>query len=113
MGRAAGQLSDLAIITNDNPRTENPLSIIREIEPGVQALNLRRLDSEKFNGSPSYAVVPDRREAIRLGVRLMSPGDILVVTGKGHEDYQVVGRDKIHFDDREEVRLALEAEGKL
>ncbi|MBW2092161.1 MAG: UDP-N-acetylmuramoyl-L-alanyl-D-glutamate--2,6-diaminopimelate ligase, partial [Deltaproteobacteria bacterium] len=116
MGMAAGRLSDFAIVTSDNPRTEDPMSIIKQIEPGLLGLDLNRWEPRESNGSypsGSYAVVPDRRKAIRLGVRLMRPGDILLVAGKGHEDYQIIGRDKIHFDDREEAIKVLEAEGKI
>jgi UDP-N-acetylmuramoyl-L-alanyl-D-glutamate--2,6-diaminopimelate ligase len=92
------------------------LTIIEEIETGMTPLGLNRIDPEKVNGSfpaGSYVVEPDRRSAIRLACRLMGPQDILVVAGKGHEDYQILGRDRIHFDDREEARGALEMEGKL
>jgi len=115
MGRAAGRLADLAIITSDNPRTEDPLSIINQIETGLEGLGLTKLDPARINGlfpRGAYTVVPDRRAAIRLGVRLLQPGDILLLAGKGHEDYQILGREKIHFDDREEARAALAAEGK-
>ncbi len=116
MGAAAGKLSDFAIVTSDNPRTEDPLSIIKQIEPGLLDLNLKRWEPGESNGNyppGSYAVVPDRRKAIQLGVRLMRRGDVLLVAGKGHEDYQIIGRDKFDFDDREEALLALEAEGKV
>jgi UDP-N-acetylmuramoyl-L-alanyl-D-glutamate--2,6-diaminopimelate ligase len=116
MGQAAGRLSDFAVVTSDNPRTENPLTIIEEIETGMAPLGLNRIDPQKVNGSfpsGSYMVEPDRRSAIRLACRLMGPQDILVVAGKGHEDYQILGRERIHFDDREEARGALEMEGKL
>lgn len=115
MGRAAGRVADLAIVTSDNPRTEDPLAIIDQIEPGLVSLGRTRLEPERINGSfqpGSYVVAPDRRSAIRLGVRLLGPGDILVVAGKGHENYQILGREKIHFDDREEAGAALKMEGK-
>lgn len=115
MGQAAGSYSNLAIATSDNPRTEDPLEIISQVEVGLKNRNLSRWVPGEQNGdypSGSYAVVPDRREAIKLGVRLMKPGDILVVAGKGHEDYQIIGHDKIHLDDREETLAALRMEGK-
>ncbi|MDY6852382.1 MAG: cyanophycin synthetase, partial [Thermodesulfobacteriota bacterium] len=115
MGRAAGRVADLAIVTSDNPRTEDPLAIIGQIEPGLISLGRTKLEPERINGSfqpGSYVVAPDRRSAIRLGVGLLGPGDILVVAGKGHEDYQILGREKIHFDDREEAGAALKMEGK-
>ena len=115
MGRAAGRLSDLAVVTSDNPRTEEPLAIIEEILPGLARPELRRIDAESIDGGyepGGYVVAPDRREAIRLACRVLGPGDALVIAGKGHEDYQILGREKIHFDDREEALLALSEEGK-
>jgi UDP-N-acetylmuramoyl-L-alanyl-D-glutamate--2,6-diaminopimelate ligase len=116
MGEAAGRLSDLAVVTSDNPRTEEPLVIIEDILGGMTGLGLTRFESDGIDAEfekGSYTVEPDRRTAIRLACRLMAPGDILVVAGKGHEDYQILGRKKIHFDDREEARAALEMEGKF
>ncbi|MBW2060174.1 MAG: UDP-N-acetylmuramoyl-L-alanyl-D-glutamate--2,6-diaminopimelate ligase [Deltaproteobacteria bacterium] len=115
MGRAAGRLSDLAVVTNDNPRTEDPAAIIKQIEPGLLGLDLHRWEPGETNSSyppGSYAIIPDRRKALQLGVRLMRSGDILLVAGKGHESYQIMGREKIHFDDREEALMALKMEGK-
>jgi UDP-N-acetylmuramoyl-L-alanyl-D-glutamate--2,6-diaminopimelate ligase len=97
MGAAAARLSDLVILTSDNPRTEDPLAILAEIEGGVRAA-----------GAGAYRVEPDRRAAIALAVGLARPGDLVLVAGKGHEDYQIVGTEKRHLDDREEVRRALE-----
>lgn len=116
MGKVAGGLSDLAIVTSDNPRTEYPLSIIDQVEAGMISPRAVRLDPERLNGdfrSGSYVVLPDRREAIGLACRVMAEGDILVIAGKGHEDYQILGHEKIHFDDREEAALALRREGKF
>ena len=116
MGMASGRLSDLSVVTSDNPRTEDPMTIIGQIENGLVSLHKVRRDPEQINSSfssGSYVVVPDRRSAIRLACRLMLPGDILVIAGKGQEDYQILGRDRVHFDDREEARSALETEGKL
>jgi UDP-N-acetylmuramoyl-L-alanyl-D-glutamate--2,6-diaminopimelate ligase len=116
MARAAGELSDLAILTSDNPRTEDPLSIIGMAEPGLVQIGGKRVDIQDLTPEfepGSYAVQPDRREAIGLAVRLMKPGDIVVVTGKGHEDYQVLGTTKIHFDDREEAAAALKRENRF
>jgi UDP-N-acetylmuramoyl-L-alanyl-D-glutamate--2,6-diaminopimelate ligase len=97
MGEAAARLSDLVILTSDNPRTEDPLAILAEIERGVQAA-----------GAGAYRVEPDRRAAIALAIGLARPGDVVLVAGKGHEDYQIVGTEKRHLDDREEVRGALQ-----
>ncbi|HEX8720414.1 MAG TPA: UDP-N-acetylmuramoyl-L-alanyl-D-glutamate--2,6-diaminopimelate ligase [Pyrinomonadaceae bacterium] len=95
MGEAAAALSDVVIATSDNPRTEDPEAILRDIEEGLRAA-----------GRP-YLKIPDRREAIHRAVREARTGDIVVIAGKGHEDYQIVGTQKRHFDDREVAREAL------
>jgi UDP-N-acetylmuramoyl-L-alanyl-D-glutamate--2,6-diaminopimelate ligase len=91
MGRAATSLADLTVITSDNPRSEDPLDIIREIEPGAR------------DGGGRFVVEPDRRAAIRLAVLEAAPGDVVVVAGKGHETYQELADRTIPFDDREVV----------
>jgi len=109
MGEAAARGSDLVVVTNDNPRTEQPQAIIDAILPGLVRAGARELSLEEARqGGRGYLVRPERREAIRLAVSLAAPGDVVLVAGKGHEDYQIVGREKLHFDDREEARLALE-----
>jgi UDP-N-acetylmuramoyl-L-alanyl-D-glutamate--2,6-diaminopimelate ligase len=95
MGIAAGENSDVVIITSDNPRTENPLRIIEEIEKG-----LKETDCE-------YSIVSDRRDAIYKAIAIARPHDVLIIAGKGHETYQIVGNEKFHFDDREVAREAL------
>jgi UDP-N-acetylmuramoyl-L-alanyl-D-glutamate--2,6-diaminopimelate ligase len=108
MGQAAAAGSQLVIVTSDNPRTEDPLAIIGEIEPGLANFGLARLDAAAApRGEAGYLVVPDRREAIRLAVSLARPGEAVLVAGKGHEDYQIWGAERRHFDDREEVQAAL------
>ncbi|MBU4231327.1 MAG: UDP-N-acetylmuramoyl-L-alanyl-D-glutamate--2,6-diaminopimelate ligase [Desulfobacterales bacterium] len=108
MGAAAAAGSQLVIVTSDNPRTEDPLAIIREIEPGLSICGLPRLDAAAAQrGEAGYLVVPDRREAIRLAVSLARPGEAVLVAGKGHENYQIWGAQRRHFDDREEVAQAL------
>ncbi|MCL2671259.1 MAG: UDP-N-acetylmuramoyl-L-alanyl-D-glutamate--2,6-diaminopimelate ligase [Clostridiales bacterium] len=97
MGEAAGRLSDYVVITSDNPRSEDPDSIIREAEIGV-----------KKTGTP-YLVRENRREAIHLALSMLEKDDILVIAGKGHEDYQEIRGVKYHFDDREVVREWLRA----
>lgn len=97
MGGIAVRMSDLAVITSDNPRSEPPLAIIEDIMAGVR----------KIAGA-KYKVIPDRREAIRQAVREAGPGDVVVIAGKGHEDYQIVGDRRLHFDDRQEAAAALE-----
>ncbi|HOI42345.1 MAG TPA: hypothetical protein PK523_05305, partial [Elusimicrobiales bacterium] len=97
MGRAACSLSDRAFITSDNPRTEDPAAIIAEIEAGVK-------------GSYSnYEIIPDRRAAINAAVAAAGPGDIVLIAGKGHEDYQIIGRETVRFSDAEEAALAVRA----
>ncbi len=111
MGRAAIQGSDIVIITSDNPRTEDPLSIIREIEGGMaSAVKVEALDAlgKDRSGKTPYLVIPDRRDAIKAAVGLGKPGDVVVLAGKGHEDYQIIGEKKIHFDDRETARDELQ-----
>lgn len=98
MGEIAGENSDLAIITSDNPRTENPLEIIAQIENGLKKTNC------------PYLSISDRREAIHTAIEKAKSGDVVIIAGKGHENYQIIGSDKFHFDDRE---IALEAIKKL
>jgi UDP-N-acetylmuramoyl-L-alanyl-D-glutamate--2,6-diaminopimelate ligase len=108
MGQAAAQGSGLVVVTSDNPRTEGPLAIIRDIEAGLEDLGWPRLTlAAARRGERGYLVMPDRREAIRLAVALADAPDAVLVAGKGHEDYQIWGENKIHFDDREEVLEAL------
>jgi UDP-N-acetylmuramoyl-L-alanyl-D-glutamate--2,6-diaminopimelate ligase len=108
MGEAAARGADLAVVTSDNPRSEDPLAIIGEILPGLDRAGARRLSAaEALSGERGYAVAPDRREAIALAVAAARPGDAVLIAGKGHEDYQIVGAERRHFDDREEARRAL------
>jgi murE/murF fusion protein len=94
MGAAVTEAADLAVVTSDNPRTEDPHSIIEMILPGVP--------------KPFY-VDSNRRRAIAVAVAEATPGDIVLIAGKGHEDYQIIGTEKIHFDDREEAAAAAKA----
>ncbi len=102
MGRLAGTLSDVAIVTSDNPRHEEPQAIIDEILTGLDKSADAILTAD-------IRVEPDRRKAIALAVSLAQPGDLLVIAGKGHEDYQIIGDTKHHFDDREVARELLRA----
>jgi len=95
MGEAAAIHSDYCIITSDNPRSEVPLAIIQDILPGVQKI------------TSDYRIIENRREAIVEAVRMAKQGDTVIIAGKGHEDYQLIGDDVLHFDDREEARAAL------
>ena len=94
MGEVAGRYSDLVVITSDNPRNEDPLKIIAEIEVGVK------------DKTSAYEVISDRRDAIYRAIALAKPNDVVIIAGKGHENYQIIGGDKFHFDDRE---VAVEA----
>jgi UDP-N-acetylmuramoyl-L-alanyl-D-glutamate--2,6-diaminopimelate ligase len=98
MGMAAGQGSDFVVATSDNPRTEEPLAILAEIEPGLKASRVR------------YTIEPDRVAAIRLALREAKPGDVVLIAGKGHEKVQILGSATIPFDD---VQIALSALGEM
>ena len=89
MGNIASTMSDFTIFTNDNPRTEDPVKIMNDILVGTK--------------NNRFAVIYDRKEAIEKAIDLMNPGDVILILGKGHEDYQIIGRTKYHFDDREIV----------
>jgi UDP-N-acetylmuramoyl-L-alanyl-D-glutamate--2,6-diaminopimelate ligase len=99
MGETSGRLSDLSILTSDNPRQEDPLKIISDIVVGTQ----------KSGGK--YLIEADREKAIRLAIEEARAGDIVLLAGKGHEDYQAFADRMIHFDDREEARKALRDRG--
>lgn len=101
MGRAAATQSDLVVLTSDNPRSEDPLAILGEVEAGAK----QALAEGKARGR--YEVIPDRRQAIEAAIRLAQPGDMVLIAGKGHEDYQIVGSQRLHFDDREVAREAI------
>ena len=92
MGKIATRKSTLAIITTDNPRTENPQEIIKEIEAGVEPQNFSK-----------YTSIPDRREAIKMAIKFAEPKDIVLVAGKGHETYQEISGVRHHFDDKETI----------
>ena len=100
MGEAAARLAHHVIVTNDNPRTEEPQAIAEAILEGV-----RRVE----HGAPACEVVLDRRMAIGRAIELARGGDVVVIAGKGHEDYQILGERRIHFADRE-VAAELAAE---
>lgn len=113
MGRAAAEGSDLVVITSDNPRSEEPLAIIGEIESGIDSSVMRKTDPSGLGaGDRAYTVVADRREAIALAVGIAVPGDIVLIAGKGHEDYQILGNRTIAFDDRTVGREALDRKGE-
>lgn len=91
MGGMASKMADIAIFTSDNPRTEDPEQILREMEEGVEAGN-------------KYLKITDRHEAIKTAVMLAEPGDIILLAGKGHEDYQIIGTEKFPFNDKRIVK---------
>lgn len=112
MGKAAASGADITVVTSDNPRTEDPLAIIEMALEGVKKQGKSRIDVGELRSAPSgYVVIPDRREAIREVLRAASPSDVVLIAGKGHEDYQILGTQKVHFDDREEAREVLEEIG--
>jgi len=111
MAAAAVRYSELAILTSDNPRSEDPLAILEQMRRGALqagAVEFSPADVER-HCAKGFVVIPDRREAIRFAVSRAVAGDLLLVAGKGHEDYQILGRQRIHFDDREELRIAMQA----
>jgi UDP-N-acetylmuramoyl-L-alanyl-D-glutamate--2,6-diaminopimelate ligase len=112
MGAIAGRLADTAVLTSDNPRSEDPLAIIAEVEAGLAERGLERISQARAaHGERGYVVEPDRRGAIALALRIAQPGDIVVVAGKGHEDYQLVAGRRLDFDDRVVVREIAAAMG--
>ena len=97
MAAVAVSLSDRVILTSDNPRNEDPEEIIRQMKAGLEPKDMSKVLS-----------ITDRREAIRTAVALAKKGDIILLAGKGHEDYQIIKGEKRHFDDKEELSKALE-----
>ena len=100
MGRIAAENADIAIVTSDNPRTEDPDTIVAEVAAGVKEIKEKK-------PSLDYEVIVDRRSAIQRAIELAKGDDIVLIAGKGHEDYQILKDKTIHFDDREEARKAL------
>ena len=98
MGQIAARHADLVIVTSDNPRTEDPNRIIADIEAGLTEAVIER---------ERYQLIPDRRSAIQKAVEMASPGDVVLIAGKGHETYQLVGGKVYDFDDRIEAKEAI------
>ncbi|MEL6439961.1 MAG: UDP-N-acetylmuramoyl-L-alanyl-D-glutamate--2,6-diaminopimelate ligase [Cyanobacteria bacterium J06621_8] len=94
MGKIAAELADIAVVTSDNPRTENPEQILKDVVAGIP-------------DRVTPLVIGDRAQAIATAIKNAQPGDGVLIAGKGHEDYQILGTEKIHFDDREQARIAL------
>ena len=101
MGKVATRKSTLAIITSDNPRTEEPMQIIKEIEAGVESQNFSK-----------YITIPDRKEAIKMAIKFAEPKDVVLVAGKGHETYQEINGVRYHFDDKEVILELTKLMGK-
>ena len=93
MGKIADELSDKVVVTSDNPRSEDPQLIISDIMTGIKTVDTHRVFVE-----------PDRGVAINFLKSISNPEDVIVIAGKGHEDYQILKNETIHFDDREEAR---------
>jgi len=107
MGHLAARDADLAIVTSDNPRTEDPASILAMVVEGVRREAIPELAAgDLADAARGFHREIDRRAAIRAAVAAARPGDVLLIAGKGHEDYQILGTTKVHFDDREEVASA-------
>ncbi|MDF2926419.1 MAG: murE2 [Paenibacillaceae bacterium] len=98
MGRIAASYSDYVFVTSDNPRSEEPEAILKDIEPGVHEAGL---------SAERYEMIADRRTAIQKAIEMASPKDVVLIAGKGHETYQIIKGATHHFDDREEARSAL------
>ncbi len=111
MATAAAAKSHKVIVTSDNPRTEDPAAIIEDILVGFTGTGCVRVDPDSplwEDTRKVYTVIPDRREAVRFAVSQARDGDIVLIAGKGHEDYQIIGTTKYPFDDRIEAKKAVE-----
>jgi len=110
MGEIAGRLCDIVLVTSDNPRTEKPEKILAQIEAGLIDSRLPRIPSEtlfKTQGRQGYDLIVSRREAIRTAVLFSQTGDVVLISGKGHENYQITNTGRIFFDDRIEAAKVL------
>jgi UDP-N-acetylmuramoyl-L-alanyl-D-glutamate--2,6-diaminopimelate ligase len=94
MGAIAARLADRVVVTSDNPRTEDPAQILADVVAGIPA-------------DTALVVEADRAAAIAAAIAQAAPGDLVLIAGKGHEDYQILGTRRVHFDDREEAEKAL------
>jgi UDP-N-acetylmuramoyl-L-alanyl-D-glutamate--2,6-diaminopimelate ligase len=111
MAQAVARWSDRIVVTNDNPRTEDPVQILADVEGGFE--KLRRIETDALDdANGAYAVVADRRAAIGAAIGIARAGDMVVLAGKGHEDYQLVGRERLPFSDGDEARRALATGGR-
>ncbi len=115
MGASAARWSDIVLVTSDNPRSEPPEEILREIRQGIDPLGVPHRDPEEIasghKGEKAYTCLADRRAAIRRAVQVAGRGDTVLVAGKGHEDIQILGKTRVPFRDDEEVLRALRNDG--
>ncbi|MCP4627161.1 MAG: UDP-N-acetylmuramoyl-L-alanyl-D-glutamate--2,6-diaminopimelate ligase [bacterium] len=114
MGKIAARLCDLAVVTSDNPRSEDPAAIIDQILPGIDRAQAEYYAAQDLKSGfvmKGYTVEPDRRRAIELAISVSRPDDAVLIAGKGHETYQILRNTTIDFDDREEARRALSTVG--
>lgn len=110
MGAIAAKLCDLVVVTSDNPRSENPAEIIRQIVKGIKALKISEYTADDLNSGLSakgFLVEPDRKKAIQIGISASASNDVVLIAGKGHETYQIIGPNMRPFDDRQEAAWAL------
>jgi UDP-N-acetylmuramoyl-L-alanyl-D-glutamate--2,6-diaminopimelate ligase len=106
MAEAVARFADRVIATSDNPRSEDPIAILADVERGLA--KFERVAPESLDSAErGYVAIPDRRAAIELAIRIARPGDTVVIAGKGHEDYQIIGREHFPFSDCDEARRAL------
>lgn len=104
MGKIAGKYSDVTIITSDNPRSEDPFHIMQEIEEGIRQIKRHGI---------KYLLEVDRKKAIEKAIRMAEDGDVVLVAGKGHEDYQIIGNRKVPFDDKQIIKNILHLDDKV
>lgn len=108
MGRVAAETADLFVLTSDNPRSEDPRQILDEIEAGVRDVGTPRVESDELAAAArGYCLLVDRREAIVAAIRSARDGDTVLIAGKGHEPYQIIGTERVDFDDRKEARASI------
>jgi UDP-N-acetylmuramyl-tripeptide synthetase len=110
MGEIAARLCDLAVVTSDNPRTEEPMTIINQILEGTRKIKRRNYSPAELKSGfdeKGYVVEAERKRAIQLGISVSQTGDTVLIAGKGHETYQILGTSTVAFDDRQEARKTL------
>jgi UDP-N-acetylmuramoyl-L-alanyl-D-glutamate--2,6-diaminopimelate ligase len=111
MAEAVARHADRIVATSDNPRTEDPERILEDVCEGLAGL--ARVAPEALDAPKSYACLVDRRAAIEAALAIAAPDDTVVIAGKGHEDYQIIGRERLPFSDRDEAIRALRARGAI